>query len=413
MAFNHHHSASWSEVGSTGTKPDSTAGLSTDTLSWTDIQKAPDYQSGLSSSNYGKKALARVSDSTSQQQPLQQPGWRNDATPAVVNSPIKFGNIQESLPHMHGNESTHYEGLGFAAGVSPFRSIVPGDFFSSAKTGDTTARIAESAAARLGETSTRNGDSAAPIFESSARNSSSPRLNSSLLRVISNLQKQNAGGESAQVLERPLAGKTIESLNGTQSPDAKLAIGLALQPDAEVHDKASVARAKVRLDQEAAQARIEARKAEFAPKLNEEEVQQAKLEQEETRPLADPFRHVFEQHAKIAEKFDGNNCKYGRTTLLPDGRTVTSSTASDNTTLSKTTSENGANSMVVQDRYRRPIVEQITNPDGSWAFSELSYDDSKGIKPFCAEKITVNSDGTMVRSRYSAMGQLESKQLFV
>lgn len=405
MAFNHHHSASWSEVGSTGTKPDSTAGLSTDTLSWTDIQKAPDYQSGISSSNYGKKALARVGDSNSQQQPLHHPGWRNDATPAVVNSPIKFGNIQESLPHMHGNESTHYEGLGFAAGVSPFRSIVPGDFFSSAKTGDTTAR--------LGDTNARTDDSATPIFESPAPNSSSPRLNSSLLRVIGNLQKQNAGGEGTQVSERPSAGKTIEVLNATRSPDAKLAIGLALQPDAEVHDKASVARAKVRLDQEAAQARKEARKAELAPKLNEEEVQQAKLEQEETRPLADPFRHVFEQHAKIAEKFDGNNCKYGRTTLLPDGRTVTSSTASDNTTLSKTTSENGANSMVVQDRYRRPIVEQITNPDGSWAFSELSYDDSRGIKPFCAEKITVNSDGTMVRSRYSAMGQLESKQLFI
>jgi hypothetical protein len=241
-----------------------------------------------------------------------------------------------------------------------------------------------------------------PVLEGPAR-VVLPRLNSSLLRVIGNMQKQNADGAQRE-LPKALT-------NASETPDAKLAIGLAIAPGAEVHDKALVARAKVRLEPSV---RHDAEpKADVAEgKLNAEETVQARIEQEETRPLADPFRHVFEQHAKIAEKFDGSNCKYGRTTLLPDGRTVTSSTASDNTTLTKTTGENGANSMVVHDRYRRPTTEQETMPDGTWKFSELSYDDSKGIKPFCSQKITVNSDGTMELSRYNKIGQLASKQIF-
>ncbi|MBX3075352.1 hypothetical protein KF707_17520 [Candidatus Obscuribacterales bacterium] len=348
--------------------------------------------------NYGKGAFARSGADF----PNNNYDGKTDATPAVPSL-----GIQESPTRMHSNDiTTQYgEGLGLApAGVSPFRGIVDqNDFFNSGR----------NKSAELRSTEVLTGDNRReiamdsslapqPVLEGPAR-VVLPRLNSSLLRVIGNMQKQNADGAQRE-LPKALT-------NANETPDAKLAIGLAIAPGAEVHDKALVARAKVRLEPSV---RHDAEpKADVAEgKLNAEETVQARIEQEETRPLADPFRHVFEQHAKIAEKFDGSNCKYGRTTLLPDGRTVTSSTASDNTTLTKTTGENGANSMVVHDRYRRPTTEQETMPDGTWKFSELSYDDSKGIKPFCSQKITVNSDGTMELSRYNKIGQLASKQIF-
>lgn len=405
--FNHNHSGSWPEVGLTGPNLDSTAGSSTESLSWTDIQRALDpasslnkldSASSLNAMNYGKGAFARSGADF----PNNNYDGKTDATPAVPSL-----GIQESPTRMHSNDiTTQYgEGLGLApTGVSPFRGIVDqNDFFNSGR----------NRSAELRSTEVLTGDNRRemamdsslapqPVLEGPAR-VVLPRLNSSLLRVIGNMQKQNADGAQRE-LPKALT-------NASETPDAKLAIGLAIAPGAEVHDKALVARAKVRLEPSV---RHDTQpKADVAEgKLNAEATVQARIEQEETRPLADPFRHVFEQHAKIAEKFDGSNCKYGRTTLLPDGRTVTSSTASDNTTLTKTTGENGANSMVVHDRYRRPTTEQETMPDGTWKFSELSYDDSKGIKPFCSQKITVNSDGTMELSRYNKIGQLASKQIF-
>jgi hypothetical protein len=397
MALNHNHSGSWSEVGFTGNNVDSSAGSNTDSLSWTDIQRSLDQRSGGSGSTFNTDAGGTQTAGTMLRSGSEFPLISSyDAAP--VSNPH---GIQGSLPHMHGNEFSNQqtEGFGLAqAGVSPFRGIdatMNGDFFNSAR------RSAE-ALTPSGFQPSDSVLSTAPVMEGPVRQ---PRLNSSLLRVIGNLQKQNAEAAPREVPPGLQAGPA-------KSDEAKLAIGLAIAPGDEKHEPGSVARAKVRLEQEAALARLEARKAERAPQLDQDDTVQAKLEQQETRPLADPFRHVFEQHAKINEKFDGSNCKYGRTTLLPDGRTVTSSTASDNTTLTKTTGESGFNSMVVHDRYRRPVTEQETRPDGTWSFSELSYDDSKGIKPFCAEKITVNSDGTMVLSKYSTMGQLESKQLF-
>ena len=442
-SFNHNHSGSWPEVGLPGQTLDKSAGLTTESLSWTDIQRALDPTSSLgaldsSSSmnamNYGKGALAR-SAAGADFPPINSYDAKADATPAVATP-----GIQGSPTRMHSNDlnSQFGEGLGLApSGVSPFRGIVDqADFLHTGKF-----KIQEVNSSDFHGTFDQ-GLTAQPVHEMPSR-VVLPRANSSLLRLIGNMQKQNADGAQREL------PKSITSANETA--DAKLAIGLAIAPGAEVHDKALVARAKVRLEQnnradiapqadvpqmhfggaqadmpqmhfgtaqpaDNATAMKAASEAE-APaindrKLNAEEIVQARIEQEETRPLADPFRHVFEQHAKIAEKFDGSNCKYGRTTLLPDGRTVTSSTASDNTTLTKTTGENGANSMVVHDRYRRPTTEQETMPDGTWKFSELSYDDSKGIKPFCSQKITVNSDGTMELSKYNKIGQLASKQIF-
>jgi hypothetical protein len=413
MAFsNHNHSGSWPEIGLPGPNLQTTSGSATESLSWTDIQRALDpasspsqldnTSSGPNAINYGKGALAR--SQTADFPPINSYDAKTDATPAVPTS-----GIQGSPTRMHSNDlTTQYgEGLGLApAGISPFRGIVDqNDFFNSGRNNSPELRNNEGFAGdNCHEYSSAMESTLAPqpVLEGPAR-VVLPRLNSSLLRVIGNMQRQNADGAQREL------PKALTS--ASQTPDAKLAIGLAIAPGAEVHDKALVARAKVRL--EPAVRTEPASQAEVTDgKLNAEETVQARIEQEETRPLADPFRHVFEQHAKIAEKFDGSNCKYGRTTLLPDGRTVTSSTASDNTTLTRTTGENGANSMVVHDRYRRPTTEQETMPDGTWKFSELSYDDSKGIKPFCSQKVTVNSDGTMELSKYNKIGQLASKQVF-
>lgn len=414
-SFNHNHSGSWPEIGLSGKTLDSTAGLTTESLSWTDIQRALDPASGLNAMDYGKGALAR-SAAGADFPAINSYDAKTDATPAVATP-----GIQGSPTRMHSNDLTTQfgEGLGLASsGVSPFRGIVDqSDFLHTGRFKVQDVNSSEFASALDA------GLAAQPVLEGPSR-VVLPRANSSLLRLIGNMQKQNADGAQRE-LPRALT-------NTNDTPDAKLAIGLAIAPGAEVHDKALVARAKVRLEQSSAEtAKSEAPQTHFgagqvteaAPKadvaapadgkLNAEETIQARIEQEETRPLADPFRHVFEQHAKIAEKFDGSNCKYGRTTLLPDGRTVTSSTASDNTTLTKTNGENGANSMVVHDRYRRPTIEQETMPDGTWKFSELSYDDSKGIKPFCSQKLTVNSDGTLEISKYNKIGQLASKQHFV
>jgi len=226
------------------------------------------------------------------------------------------------------------------------------------------------------------------------------RINSSLLKVISRLQRGDAG--AAAPADRPLSAELPPAAD---SPEAKLSIGLAIAPGADVHDKGKVARAVVRLvDLQAPEGAQET--AQAAPEI------QTRLEQEETRPIVDPYRHVADQTNEIKAKFDESNVKYGRTTLMPNGDTVLVQTAADNSTLTTTKSENGNTSQVVHDRYRRPITQQDTNADGTWSFSQLAYDDSRGIKPFCSEKLTVNHDGSMVRAKYTTMGQLESKQLF-
>lgn len=340
--FNSHHSTGWSDGNAGNNSIDASGG--TDSIGWADIERSLD-RSSLVGSNYGRGgSIARA-----------------DAQTAT-----------ESRPHS--------DGFGLVqVGVSPFRGLDPkGDLFSSNYQEVKTNFLAESLAEpKIGTT---------------------PKLNSSLLRVLGNLQNRGAAtsGESSPKLEAP-------------TPEAKFAIGLAISSDAEIHQPGRVARAVVRLPE--ASVVEPSPVAEVAPEVQPvaEQPTETIAVEPEVNPIENPFKYVGDQHAAIKEKFDANNVKYGRTTLLPDGRVVEVQTASDNTTLTSTKGELGATSLVVHDRYRRPVSEQHTDSDGNWSFSNLSYNDSNGIKPFCSEKLTVNSDGSVVKMRFSTMGQVESE----
>jgi hypothetical protein len=237
-------------------------------------------------------------------------------------------------------------------------------------------------------------------------------VNSSLARLLGNLRRANRA--QAQVtdaspapLPQPQKNPVNLAISGTLpivSPpvtEAKMSIGLSLAPDAEVRRPGQVARAVVR-----ARAKVKAA-----------EPQISTLDRTEPPPTlpgppADPFGFVADAHKEISLKYNGCNCKYGNTTLLPDGRVVEVKTAADNTSLSLTKGEAGANTMCVRDRYKRPILEQETKADGTWSFSRLTYDDTSGIKPFPLIKLTVYSDGTVSQFKFSKLGQIETRQVY-
>ncbi len=275
------------------------------------------------------------------------------------------------------------------AGTSPFRGL-DGDFFSNS-------------AKRVQPT-----DTSAPAL-AEPKIGTSHKLNPALVRTLGNLQRRESAGAVEITSVQTLAPES------TQAPQAKLEIGLAIPPGADTpHQKGRVARAVVRLEpavEASPTERVEAPTAVAERRIASLDATPPVAE-ERGNPLENPYKYVGDQHAAIKEKFDGNNVKYGRTTLLPDGRVVQVQTASDNTTLTETKGEKGANSMVVHDRYRRPVTEQHTDSDGTWSFSNLTYNDSNGIKPFCSEKLTVNSDGSVVKLRFSTMGQIQSRETY-
>ncbi len=363
MAFNSHHSATWSD-GHAGNNSIN-ASSETDTISWADIEKSLD-SSSLSGSNYGRGSLARSSDSTIA---------TADATSPAAGEKFSFSG-----------------GFGLAqAGVSPFRGLDPnGEFFSNPAK-----RVQERSNLQVSESLTPA--LAEPTI------GTAPKLNSSLLRVIGSMQKR----DGATTGEMSLPNKMESS-----APDAKFAIGLAISTDADVHQPGKVARAVVRLPEAAPEAAPSVAVKERPVEAAQPKEVKVLPQEPELNPIGNPFKYVGDQREAILHKFDPANIKYGRTTLLPDGRVVEVQTAQDNTTLTNTRGEHGANSMVVHDRYRRPVTEQHTDSDGTWSFSNLSYNDSKGIKPFCSEKLTVHSDGSVVKMRYSSMGQIESKHTF-
>ncbi|MDZ4833114.1 MAG: hypothetical protein SGJ27_04865 [Candidatus Melainabacteria bacterium] len=365
MAYNSHHSASWSD-GIAGNNSIDGSG-STDSIGWADIETSLD-ASSLSGSLYGSGSLARTADDT--------------ATTAL-----------DSLAH---------PGFGLVqAGVSPFRGLDPtGEFASLVKRNqDVLANLEPEAPAPLPE----------------PKIGKASKVNSSLLNLLGNLGKREASVTVAD------AAKPVE-LKAEPESQAKVAIGLEIPVDTDVHQPGSEGKAKVRSAESVAEqvgidnitvlerpAHAERRVAQFEPEV----APTAAEKLPEVSPIENPYKYVGDQHEAIKAKFDSGNVKYGRTTLLPDGRVVQVQTASDNTTLTETTGEQGANSMVVHDRYRRPVTEQRTDSDGTWSFSNLSYNDTNGIKPFCSEKLTVNSDGSVVKLRFSSMGQIESRQTFV
>jgi hypothetical protein len=362
MAYNSHHSAGYTD----GLAGNNSIDASSETFSWADIEKPLD-SSSLTGSNYGRGSRARseTAPSTELATPAQKLAEASFAT--------GFGLVQ--------------------AGASPFRGL-DGDFFS-----DSAKRIQPT-------------DTAPALAE--PKIGTSHKLNPTLVRTLGNLQRRESAGAVEITSVQTL---TPES---TQAPQAKLEIGLAIPPGADTpHQKGRVARAVVRLEpavEAAAAADVETQRVEATTAVAERRI--ANLDatppvaEVRGNPLENPYKYVGDQHAAIKEKFDGNNVKYGRTTLLPDGRVVQVQTASDNTTLTETKGEQGANSMVVHDRYRRPVTEQHTGSDGTWSFSNLTYNDSNGIKPFCSEKLTVNSDGSVVKLRFSTMGQIQSRETY-
>lgn len=360
MAFNSHHSATWSD-GHAGNNSINASG-DTNTISWADIEKSLD-KSSLAGSNYGRGELARTSDAAL-------------STTATVEAAPATG------------DKFAFAGGGFGlvqAGVSPFRGLDPnGEFFSNPNKRYQDVRS--------------NFQTTETLAPAEPTIGTAPKLNSSLLRVIGNLGKRDGATPTGEL--------SLPNRMESSTPEAKFAIGLAISTDdADVHQPGKVARAVVRLPEAAPTAEPSEKPAPVEAKVE--------LPKEpEVNPIGNPFKYVGDQRAAILEKFDPNNVKYGRTTLLPDGRVVEVQTAQDNTTLTNTKGEHGANSMVVHDRYRRPVTEQHTDSDGTWSFSNLSYNDANGIKPFCSEKLTVNSDGSVVKMKYTSMGQIESKHTF-
>ncbi len=379
MALNHDHSANWSDVAYTGNKIDSSG--NTEPISWADIEKALD-------PNLGRRADEHVF----------------------------------SDPRQPADTGTSYPG----------------------------------------------GPSFSESLEEPSVKEQPPRLNTSLLRVLGNLTQKKDTTETGDRERLPAIEEPIV--------EAKSDIGLALAPGQEIHKPGQVARAIVRLqaaiaspvglldlappqhtdvvhadsiglasdlqfqpleallppatgprprsaiERLAAQRRalpelpqpeppVEVAQKPSAPR---ERISARPTERRSTepRPLDDPFQYVSGQHKIFNEKYDVDNCKYGRTTHLPDGSTVKVHTAADNSTLKRTTGENGANSTCVHDPYGRLVIEQKTNELGEWEFSQLSYNDSKGVRPFPSQKLTIYSDGSMTKFKFSPMGHVESQDRY-
>lgn len=393
MALNHDQSASWSDVAYTGNQIERSG--NTDPISWADIEKALD------------PSLGRKSEYSAVSQPdhlLCDPAQTSDE--AEISSPIFNENLQE------------------------------------------------------------------PNATESPR---SPKLNTSLLRVLGNLTQKKNTADAAHPEREQLPAAVEPTI------EAKSDIGLALKPGQEVHKPGQVARAIVRLqaaitspiglldlnpptrsefphadsigltsdtsyqpsddllapspssgsrprsaiERLAAQRRAlpatvelpqpePVTKVESKPSVSRKRISARPTERTTTdpRPLDDPFQYVSGQQQIFNEKYDVDNCKYGRTTHLPDGSVVKMHTASDNSTLKRTTGENGANSTCVHDPYGRLVIEQKTNELGEWEFSQLSYNDSKGVRPFPSQKLTIYSDGSMTKFKFSPMGHVESQDRY-
>lgn len=226
-------------------------------------------------------------------------------------------------------------------------------------------------------------------------------VNASLLKMIGNLAKDNAppkdpsiasfphflqdpkftrgGADDAQQSERR------EMQPRASQPEAHHSIGLALKKGDEVRDASQLGRVKIRL----AETRCVDQHEQIPP-----------------RPI-DPYPHVNKRHGEIQGKYQSLDCRLSRS-LRPDGTSMEVRTASDYSSL--TTIESGnSTSMVVHDRYRRPIFEHYTFEGGAWIFSEMNYADDGKIRPFPSEKLTVNSDGTVTSFFFSDMGHLKNR----
>jgi|AGTN01.3.fsa_nt_gi hypothetical protein len=229
-----------------------------------------------------------------------------------------------------------------------------------------------------------------------------PRVvNSSLLKMIGNLAKDSAPPKDLTIASFPHFLQDPKFANGgahdaqqsdrtekqtrESQPEAQHSIGLVLKKGDEVRDASQLGRAKIRL--------TEARCVD-------------QHEQIPPRPI-DPYNHVNKRHGEIQGKYQSLDCRLSKS-LRPDGTTMEVRTAADYSSL--TTIESGhTTSMVVHDRYRRPVFEHHTFEGGAWIFSELNYADDGKIRPFPSEKLTVNSDGTVTSFFFSDMGQLKNR----
>jgi hypothetical protein len=224
------------------------------------------------------------------------------------------------------------------------------------------------------------------------------RVNSSLIRIIGNLAKDDEPVKDAKVASFPgflvdpkFAGdhhqpakRTTAQATASQ-PAARRSIGLELASDDEVRDASQLGRVKVRL----ADVRC----------VDQHEVTA-------DRPI-DPFRHVNSRHGEIQTKYSALDCRLSKS-LRPDGTSMEVKTANDYSSVTTIESESGT-SMVVHDRYRRPVYEHYIFDGGVWTFSELTYSDDGKIRPFPSEKLTINSDGTVTSFSFSDMGQLKNR----
>jgi len=233
------------------------------------------------------------------------------------------------------------------------------------------------------------------------QNSSARVVNSSLVRLLGNLTKDNAPPKDPTIASFPHFLQDPKFANGgandatqnqnrqpqthTNQPEARHSIGLELKKGDEVRDAGQLGRAKIRL--------TESRCVD-------------QHEQIPPRPI-DPFRHVNQRHGEMQVKYQSLECRLSKS-LRPDGTFMEVRTAADYSTLTTIESANSI-SMVVHDRYRRPVYEHYTAEGGAWIFSEMTYADDGKIHPFPAEKLTVNSDGTVTSFFFSDMGQLKNR----
>lgn len=236
---------------------------------------------------------------------------------------------------------------------------------------------------------------------SAHQNSERGRVNSALVRIIGNLAKENKPPKDPTIASFPhflqdpkFAHGSADDAPSSDSrtrptraaqPEARHSIGLELKKGDEVRDASQLGRVKVRLSETRC-------------------VDQH--EQMPPRPI-DPYRHVHKRHGEIQEKYQSLDCRLSKS-LRPDGTSMEVRTAADYSSL--TTIESGSTtSMVVHDRYRRPVFEHYTFEGGAWIFSELNYADDGKIRPFPSEKLSVNSDGTVTSYFFSDMGQLKNR----
>ena len=213
-----------------------------------------------------------------------------------------------------------------------------------------------------------------------------PRVNSALARIIGNLAMK--GDANIQPVQQP----PLRQLSPVATGSGKHAIGLTLAEEEETISEETTddAPEQPAMHQEISLATTD----QPAPTPYEAMVV----------PVDAPFHYVSSNLRDINHKYDSTESRYSRT-LRPDGTAVEVQTAADFSSMTRTHNLDGSNLMVVHDKYRRPQFEQSTNADGTWSFSEIRYHDQNGrINPFPQEKLSVFSDGSMTRFRFSSMG---------